>query len=163
MKTSQEKLKAEFLAKADVLFDQLMAWDEQTHEPNLTQIEEIVLQLRQQLGEQMAQALLARQEKRQPAEKVRCPQCQGEAVSKGQKGNRLESRLGSLQLERSHYYCSRCQKGFFPLDEQLVLWEKHWSEQVAKQAVWLSGLVPFAQAEQIMREVGGIDISRLRF
>jgi hypothetical protein len=42
----------------------------------------------------------------------------------------------------------------------LALWEKHWSEQVAKQAVWLGGLVPFAQAEQIMREVGRIDISQ---
>jgi hypothetical protein len=51
-------------------------------------------------------------------------------------------------------------RGFFPLDEQLALWEKHWSEQVAKQAVWLSGLVPFVQVEQIMREVGGKNISQ---
>lgn len=51
-------------------------------------------------------------------------------------------------------------RGFFPLDEQLDLWEKHWSEQVAKQAVWLSGLVPFAQVEQVMREVGRIYISQ---
>ena len=114
MKISQQKLKAEFLAKADVLFDQLMAWDEQTPEPNLTQIEEVVLQLRQQLGEQMAQAVIARQEKRQPAEKVRCPACQGVADPKGLKGKRVESRLGSLQLERSHYYCPHCQKGIFP-------------------------------------------------
>jgi hypothetical protein len=42
----------------------------------------------------------------------------------------------------------------------LRLWEKHRSERVAKQAVWLSGLVAFAQAEQILREVGGIDISQ---
>jgi uncharacterized protein with PIN domain len=104
------EVEAEFLAKADVLFDQLMVWDEQTHEPNMTQIEEIVLQL----GEQMAQALMARQEKRQPAEKVCCPECQGVAVSKGQKRNRVESRQGSLQLERSHYYCPHCQKGFYP-------------------------------------------------
>jgi hypothetical protein len=76
MKTSQVKLKAEFMAEAESLFDQLMTWDDQTHEPNLTQIEEIVLKLRQRLGEQMAQALLARQEKRQPAEKMSCPQCQ---------------------------------------------------------------------------------------
>jgi hypothetical protein len=48
----------------------------------------------------------------------------------------------------------------FFLDEQLALWENHWSEQVAKQAVWLSGLVPFVQVEQIMREVGRIDISQ---
>ena len=114
MKTSEEKLKAEFLAEAEALFDQLMSWDEQTCEPDMSQIEEIVLQLRQRLGEQMAQAVMARQEKRQPAEKVICPQCQGEAETKGQKRNRVESRVGSLQLERSYYYCPRCRQGFFP-------------------------------------------------
>jgi hypothetical protein len=44
MKTNQEKLSVEFLEKADIRLDQLMVWDEQTHEPNLTQIEDIVLQ-----------------------------------------------------------------------------------------------------------------------
>jgi uncharacterized protein with PIN domain len=91
-----------------------MTWDEQTSEPDLTQIEEIVLQLRQHLGEQMARAVIARQEKRQPAEKMNCPQCQGELEPKGQKGKQVESRVGSLQLERSYYYCPRCRKGFFP-------------------------------------------------
>jgi uncharacterized protein with PIN domain len=114
MKTSQEKLKAEFLAEAEALFDQLMIWDEQTCEPDMSQIEEIVLQLRQRLGEQMARAVIVRQEKRQPAEKMICPHCKGEAEPKGQKGNRVESRVGSLQLERSYYYCPRCRQGFFP-------------------------------------------------
>jgi len=49
---------------------------------------------------------------------------------------------------------------FFPLDEQLLLWEKHWSEQVAKQAVWLSGLVPYEGAAEIMQRVGQIAISK---
>jgi uncharacterized protein with PIN domain len=66
-----------------VIFDQLMSWDEHTSEPDLTQIEEIVLQLRQQLGEQMARAVIARQEKRQLAEKMNCPQCQSELEPKG--------------------------------------------------------------------------------
>jgi hypothetical protein len=57
MKTIQKKLKAEFLAEAETLFDQLMAWEEQPCELHMTQIEEIVLQLRQRLGEQMAQAV----------------------------------------------------------------------------------------------------------
>jgi hypothetical protein len=48
---------------------------------------------------------------------------------------------------------------FFPLDEQLKLWEKHWSEQVAKQAVWLSGLVSYAQAAEILQKEGQIGIS----
>lgn len=114
MKTNSEKLKAEFLAEAEALFDQLMTWDEQTMEPDLTQIEEIVLQLRQRLGVQMVQAVIARQEKRQPAERMGCPECHGELEPKGQKGNRVESRVGNLQLERHYYYCPRCRKGFFP-------------------------------------------------
>ena len=49
--------------------------------------------------------------------------------------------------------------GFSPLNEQLKLWERHWSEQIAKQAVWLSGMVTYRQVEEIMREVGQTDIS----
>jgi uncharacterized protein with PIN domain len=114
MKTSQDKLKAEFLAEAEALFDRLMEWDEQTAKPNLTQIEEIVLELRQRLGKQLAHAVLARQENSQPAERMRCAECQGELEPKGPKRNRVESQIGSIQMERSYYYCPRCRQGFFP-------------------------------------------------
>ncbi len=50
-------------------------------------------------------------------------------------------------------------KVFFPLDEQLELKDQHWSEGLAQQAVWLSGLVPFAQATQILQAVGQAEIS----
>jgi hypothetical protein len=40
-----------------------------------------------------------------------------------------------------------------------MIWEKHWSEQVAKQAVWLSGLVAYEQAAEILVQVGQIAIS----
>jgi hypothetical protein len=39
------------------------------------------------------------------------------------------------------------------------MWEKNWSEEVAKLAVWLGGLVPFEQAAEILRRVGQIAIS----
>jgi hypothetical protein len=48
---------------------------------------------------------------------------------------------------------------FFPLDEQLELWESHWSESVAKYAVWLSGLVTYDQAATILQTIGEIPIS----
>jgi hypothetical protein len=114
MKKNQDQLKAEFLAQAAALFDELMAWDEATPRPNLTQIEDIVLHLRQQLGEQLTQAVLAQQESRQPAEKMSCPQCGGETQNKGLKDNHLASRVGGLRIERSYYYCPRCRAGFFP-------------------------------------------------
>ena len=49
---------------------------------------------------------------------------------------------------------------FFPLDEQLCLRDLHWSEAVARQAVWLGGLVSFGDAAMILQEVGGIAISK---
>ena len=114
MKKNQEKLKAEFLAEAEALFDELMAWDEETPKPNLTQIEDVVLQLRERFGEQLTQAVLSQQESRQPAEKMNCPDCGGEVKYKGLKEHQVESRLGGLQIERAYYYCPRCQQGFFP-------------------------------------------------
>jgi hypothetical protein len=41
-----------------------------------------------------------------------------------------------------------------------MLWEKQWSEQIAKQAVCLSGLVPYGRAAEILQTVGQIDISK---
>ncbi len=48
---------------------------------------------------------------------------------------------------------------FFPLDAQLGVVEKHWSEAVARQAVWLFGQVDDDLAEQILHQIGGIAIS----
>jgi len=114
MKKSREKLKAEFMVKAEVLFDELMIWDDENCEPDLTQIEEIVLKLRKRFGEQIAQAVIKRQEKRQPAEKQYCRQCGGELVTKGEKNNRIETRVGLMEIERGYFYCPQCKQGIFP-------------------------------------------------
>ena len=83
MKKSAEELKGEFLAGAEELFDELMEWDKNTPEVTLTQIEEVVLKMRKRLGEQMAHAVVERQENKQPAQKQECPECGGEMVDKG--------------------------------------------------------------------------------
>ena len=114
MKKSREQLKAEFIAEAEELFDELMEWDEETQKPNLTQIEEIVLELRKRFGERMAQKMLMRQEERQPAEKVNCPECKREMETKGMKDNQVETRIGNLKIERGYYYCPDCKQGIFP-------------------------------------------------
>jgi uncharacterized protein with PIN domain len=114
MKKSQARLKTEYMAEAEALFDELMAWDENTPEPDLAQIEEMILTLRKRLGERMAEAVLARQESGQPAEKIHCPECEKEMENKGQKENDVETWVGNLKIERSYYYCPRCRRGFFP-------------------------------------------------
>lgn len=49
---------------------------------------------------------------------------------------------------------------FFPLDRQLELWDKHWSEGLAKAAVWLSGaLDSFELAEEAFSRIGQVFMS----
>lgn len=50
--------------------------------------------------------------------------------------------------------------GFFPLDRQLELWDKRWSEGVVRDTVWLSGIVPYEQAAAILERIGGVHISK---
>jgi hypothetical protein len=40
----------------------------------------------------------------------------------------VESRVGGLKIERGYYTCAHCSESIFPLDEQLRLRDKHWSE-----------------------------------
>lgn len=48
--------------------------------------------------------------------------------------------------------------GFFPLAEQLDVVGEHLSQDVARQAVWLAGLVPYKQAEAILAEIGRVTL-----
>ncbi len=115
MKKSRVRLKAEYMAEAEELFDELMAWDESTFEPDMAQIEDVILALRKRIGERMAEAVLARQEMGQPSEKIHCPECEKEMEDKGQKESDVETQVGNLKIERSYYYCPRCRRGLFPL------------------------------------------------
>ena len=45
-------------------------------------------------------------------------------------------------------------KGIFPLDEQLRLTSSGFSHDLSKQLVWLSGLLPYDQCEQVMERIG---------
>ncbi len=46
--------------------------------------------------------------------------------------------------------------GFFPLGQQLDVVAEHLTPDVARQAVWLAGLVPYRQAEAILAEIGQV-------
>ena len=114
MKPKRAELKQVLLEQAAVLIDELLDWQEQTPQPNLTQIEGIVLKLRKQLGEQLALAVIEQQAAKRPAPGPRCPQCQREMHYKAQKDNTVESRVGTLPLQRGYYYCETCRTGLFP-------------------------------------------------
>jgi hypothetical protein len=115
MRRTAEQLEAELLAEAKALIAELVAWERQAGAPKLSQMEEKVLAVRQELGQHLLKALVEDQEARQPAEPAQCLTCGAELRYKGQKGTDIETRVGGIRVERGYYYCAHCESGlFFP-------------------------------------------------
>jgi uncharacterized protein with PIN domain len=114
MRRTREQMTAELMAAAKQAIDELMAWEEGTTAPNLTQIEEKVLEVRQRLSEEMAEIVIEAQLVREPYEAPVCVRCGEVMQAKGSKGKRVVSRVGTLAIERNHYYCPGCESGVFP-------------------------------------------------
>lgn len=114
MKLTRSQKKAKLAKAAEELIEQMLEWDESNERPNLTQIEDAVLALRQRFGQELVSVVVAGQEARQPVQAPLCPTCGEPMRDKGRKGKALESRLGELELMRGYYYCSRCESGVFP-------------------------------------------------
>jgi hypothetical protein len=114
MRRTPEQLEAALMAEAKALITELVVWEREAGAPKLSQIEEKVLMVRQQLGQRLLKAMIEDQEARQPAEPPRCPTCGAEMRYKGQKGTDIETRLGGIEVERGYYYCAHCESGLFP-------------------------------------------------
>ena len=114
MKRSREQIKAELMVEAAGVIEELLEWERQAGAPDLTEMEEEVLALRQRLGQRLLEAVIEDQEARQPAQAPPCPQCGTQMRYKGQKETAIESRLGGLKVERGYYHCARCESGLFP-------------------------------------------------
>jgi uncharacterized protein with PIN domain len=113
MKKRRAQIEAELEKKAKEVIKELMDWDESHAEPDLTQIEDIVLELREKLGKEFAASLVNNQEKVEPAVE-RCKRCGQEMRNKGRKRKVVGSRVGEIDLERGYYYCPECGAGIFP-------------------------------------------------
>jgi uncharacterized protein YhaN len=114
MQLTRAQKKAKLQAAAEALIEQLLSWDEQNQAPNMTQIEDEVLQLRQRFGQEMAGVVLEGQVAREPVETLLCVKCGKPLRYKGRKGKDIESRLGGMTVERGAYYCKNCASSFFP-------------------------------------------------
>lgn len=114
MKKSRGQMKAELMMEAEMVIDALLDEHERWQEPTLMEIEEVILDLRKQLGKRMTEVVLQSQEGVQPVEDPVCSSC-GEKMSyKGMRGTVVESRVGVVRLERGYWHCDRCKSGLFP-------------------------------------------------
>lgn len=114
MGKSKEELKAQLMKEAEAVIDELLDWHLETREPNLGQIEEKVLALRERMSEQMSQTVIANQEAIRPVPGPVCESCGQEMRYKGLKKLQVTSWVGELELKRGYYYCDQCRSGLFP-------------------------------------------------
>ena len=115
MNRQRTEMKAELMAAAEAVMDELLQWDAVSPAPTLSEIEAVVLKLRQRLSARMAEVVVNGQEAARPVPGPVCPRCGREMHHKGVKTSWVESRAGRLKLERVYYYCEHCAGGgFFP-------------------------------------------------
>src|SRR5262245_29804252 len=104
MKETREQKRVRLVAAAEAAIDELLAWEETNKAPNLRQIEEEVLKLREEFGQELALTVLGGQEAVQPGAGVKCPKCGQEMRYKGRKPTELASWVVSSTVERGYYY-----------------------------------------------------------
>jgi uncharacterized protein with PIN domain len=111
---SREEKKERMMARLEKAIDELLNWEEDHERPNFTQIEDIVLKMRKEIGEDMVEEMLVMQEGKTPVPGPACPECGQEMRLKGEYQRQIESRVGETNYERSYYYCPGCEEGIFP-------------------------------------------------
>jgi hypothetical protein len=112
--SAREMRKARLIARAEELVSELLEWSEETERPNLSQIEEKVLELRERFGQELAREVIEEQEAKRPVPGPTCPQCGREMGYKGQKEIAPQTWVGKVRVERGYYYCKHCKAGLFP-------------------------------------------------
>jgi hypothetical protein len=114
MNLNREERKKRLMARLEKAVDELLEWEEQNPKPTLTQLEDIVLAMRKEMGVEMVDEIVGRMEAKAPAPGPKCPKCGKEMQYKGQREKVVESRAGGVQVERGYYSCSECEQGTFP-------------------------------------------------
>jgi hypothetical protein len=159
MTKSQPEVKAELMQEAEAIIDELLAWQREHPESRLREIEELVQQLRKRLGEKLSGALFEQHAQRRPVPGPECAQCGQEMRYKGEKGLNIGLWVGDLRVFRGYYYCEQCSRGCFPLDVSLGLQDKHWSEKVVQETLWLSGREAYGQVVEELAELSTVQMS----
>jgi len=118
MKKRREQLKAELMAKMEEAVERLLDWQEKGQAHTLREIEDEVLAIGQKVKQELTEATIGQEDKRQPVEAPDCPSCGAKMIDKGLRSRQVQGRVGTVEIERGYYTCPECGEGFFPSGQQ---------------------------------------------
>ena len=113
MAQSRVETKARLMAQLEASIDKALERGDKAEGLTITDIEEIALQARAEVGEQVT-AVLVERSHGPSVPGPRCSQCGHEMAYKGNKRRYVRTRSGDVQVERAYYYCGVCRHGTFP-------------------------------------------------
>jgi hypothetical protein len=109
-----EKQRTAFLAAAGELYDEVSRWRQEHPEASFDEIVAQVRPKRRALMGELLTMLALQAGDGAVAEGQRCAQCGERMQNKGRLKRMAVHGEGDSALKRTHYYCARCQSGFFP-------------------------------------------------
>lgn len=162
----EQKQRAEGRRQLHEHFDQwLDTLEEHVKEPKptLEQITRAVRELRQELTGSLTAALLEQRYRPEQAQQsAPCPQCGRPVAARGVVSRTLETLVGEVELGRPYFYCVPCGQGFAPLDTTLGLAAGHKQFDIQQAAAKLAVEVPYETAQELFRELTGVELSTAR-
>jgi hypothetical protein len=113
MVLNKKALKVKLLGQYAEHLDEMLDPIDEDHRLHISDIEAIALEVRQEVGEDVTNAL-TQQESAQHEVDVACPTCQQRMRAKGHKKKWVKTQTGVVAVGRPYYYCQTCRKGHFP-------------------------------------------------
>jgi hypothetical protein len=132
-------------------------------ETTLAQITETVWSLRQDLTGSLTEALVDHAHELETNRKeIVCSTCQRILTTRPRVVRTVDTRVGSVQLERPYFYCRVCHEGTYPLDQVLGLTPGRKQLDVRKAAARVVTDMPYDEAQQHFYDLTGVSISSER-
>lgn len=128
--------------------------------PTLEQITGEIFKLREEMTSAVSKVLIgSRYQDEQKQQYFLCPGCGENLRERGNPGRSVETMVGTIELKRPYFYCVKCRRGYYPLDEALQLGNRRKQPDLEEAIVKLTKEVPYETACELLEQLTGLKVS----
>jgi hypothetical protein len=160
-KVEVERARQKLRAQIDEMISQVEAIMSQKEKPpTLGEIVREVAGIRQKITGSIVESLVEQnhQEKIIQKESI-CPECGRVVPSRSLVEKTVNTLMGEVHLQRPYFYCTDCQRGFYPSDKALQILPGQKQADLQRAATLLTSELPYETASELFKELTGISLS----